>query len=117
MAKRTVWVTIVSICFSSLGSGGVIDNDAIMARGDANGNGSVDLSDALYITEYLFSGGPAPPCMNQADANNSGTVDQSDTIYLLNWLFDGGAAPPYPGPYNATCTYDDEPFPGCETSC
>jgi hypothetical protein len=85
-----------------------------MMRGDANSDGVVDGADATCITNYLFLGGPAPPCMNQADADNSGAVDISDSIYILNWLFSGGPEPPYPGPSNTACTEDDEPFPGCE---
>jgi hypothetical protein len=28
--------------------------------GDANGDGSVDVSDVFYLINYLFAGGPAP---------------------------------------------------------
>jgi len=117
MAKRIVYATLVSVGLGSLGWGGVIDLGAIMRRGDANNNGSVDQADAVYISNYLFNGGPAPPCMNQADANNSGTVDVSDPTYILNWLYQGGPAPPAPGPYNTTCTTDDSPYPGCLNPC
>ncbi len=67
-------------------------------RGDANNNGFVETSDATFINSYLFSGGPAPPCMDQADANDDGQVDISDSIYLLNYLQQGGPAPPAPFP-------------------
>lgn len=60
---------------------------------DAGGN--VDLSDLIYLVNYLFLGGPAPAC--PASANTNGdvgcNVDLSDLIYLVNFLFLGGPAP------------------------
>lgn len=73
-------------------------------RGDADQSGVVDVSDPTYIQNYLFNGGPAPPCMDAADANDDGSVNQTDSIYILNWLFNGGPAPPNPGPI--TCGFD-----------
>jgi hypothetical protein len=61
--------------------------------GDANSDGSTDISDAVYTLLFLFAGGKAPPCERQADANDDGTVDASDPIFLLTYLFMGGSAP------------------------
>lgn len=91
-----------------------INDDFILKRGDANSDGTVDVSDSAYITNWLFSGGSAPPCANQADVNNDGAVNVSDPIYLNNYLFQGGSAPPAPGPFNEDCTTDDYPYPGCD---
>lgn len=88
----------------------------ILRRGDANNDARVDSTDAIFVMNYLFSGGPEPPCLNQADANNDGIVDASDSIFLLDWLFNGASEPPYPGPYNTRCAEDDEPNPGCAVS-
>lgn len=88
----------------------------IFLRGDANNDKVVNVTDAISINNFLFSGGPEPPCMNQADANNSGIVDVADSVFLLNWLFSTGSEPPYPGPHNTRCTYDDVPYPGCKVS-
>ena len=62
-------------------------------RGDANGDRTVDLSDAISILEYLFTGGEPPVCLEQGDFNNDGSVDISDPIPILNWLFLGGPGP------------------------
>jgi hypothetical protein len=78
----------------------------IMRRGDANGNGLVDVADSSFIGNYLFSGGSAPPCMDQADVNDDGSLDMSDCIYLNNYLFNGGPEPPAPGPNNGACARD-----------
>jgi len=52
-----------------------------------------DVSDATYLSTYLFLGGPTPAPMAAADVNNDGAVNISDVIFLLSWLFTGGRAP------------------------
>ena len=94
----------------------VVEDERILHRGDANDDGVVNVSDATYISNYLFHGGPAPPCMNQADANDDGLVTSTDSVFILDWLFNGGPAPPSPGPYNTICAADGAPRPGCQTN-
>jgi len=67
-------------------------------RGDSNGDGRGDLSDAIFTLSWLFTGGATPPCLDAADANDVGTIDLSDPIFFLNFLFQGGGAPPPPHP-------------------
>ncbi|MBI4587065.1 MAG: IPT/TIG domain-containing protein [Planctomycetes bacterium] len=70
-------------------------------RGDANNDGSVDVSDGIVILEDQFLGkAAAAPCRDALDANDSGDIDISDPIYLLTALFIGGdpIKPPYPQP-------------------
>jgi parallel beta-helix repeat protein len=62
-------------------------------RGDANGDSTIDIEDALCVLNYLFKGGPAPVPLDAGDCNCSGNVDLGDAIYLLNYLFKGGPAP------------------------
>jgi predicted secreted hydrolase len=63
--------------------------------GDANGDGTIDISDAVYLIAYIFSGGPAPIPYKicSGDANCDCTVDISDVVYLISYIFSGGAAP------------------------
>jgi len=117
MKHRILGAVFVSCGVVSSAGGVVVDNDYIMARGDANNDSTVDVADPTFILNYLFQGGPSPPCLNQADANNDGDVDQSDAVYLLDWLYDSGSPPPSPGPYNTTCAQDDSPFPGSSVTC
>ncbi len=63
------------------------------ACGDANGSGTVNISDAVYLIAYIFSGGSAPSPLLAGDANCSGTVNISDAVYLIAYIFSGGAAP------------------------
>jgi hypothetical protein len=61
--------------------------------GDANGDGSVDISDVVYLIAYIFSGGSAPSPLLAGDANCDSTVDISDVVYLIAYIFSGGSAP------------------------
>jgi hypothetical protein len=69
---------------------------ATFRRADANSDGNVDLSDGVFVLNYLFTGGRKPQCLKAADTNDSGLVDISDGIYVLTFLFLGGKAPPAP---------------------
>jgi hypothetical protein len=85
-------------------------------RGDANVDGGVDLSDAVFILGYLFLGGAPPICADAADPDDDGRHLLTDAVYVLNFLFLGGNAPPSPGPPPATCGADTDPpdHLGCE---
>ncbi|MCA8958951.1 MAG: dockerin type I repeat-containing protein [Planctomycetes bacterium] len=64
-------------------------------RGDANESGTVDLSDALTILDYLV-GGSTSSCLDAYDTDDDGQVNIVDPIYLLSFLFQMGSAPPAP---------------------
>jgi hypothetical protein len=61
--------------------------------GDANGDGTVNSADVVYLTNYLFVGGPAPNPLEAGDANCDGSVNSADIVYLTNYLFVGGPPP------------------------
>jgi hypothetical protein len=67
-------------------------------RGDTNGDGTVDISDAVHILAHLFRGS-SPDCLRAMEVNSDGTIDLSDAVSLLSHLFVGGTppAPPFPG--------------------
>ena len=83
-------------------------------RGDPDGNGAVQLTDGIFILNFLFLGGDSPGCFEAADADDNGAVQMTDGIYILNFLFLGGAAMPAPHPDCGTSGEDAEP--GCEAS-
>jgi YD repeat-containing protein len=69
-------------------------------RADSNGDGGVDISDAIFTLGYLFLGSASPGCLDALDANDDGSIDISDVIFTLAYLFLGtGAPPPPPGPH------------------
>lgn len=68
-------------------------------RGDADGSGAVDVSDAIYTLEGLFlKSGTVWSCEDAADSNDDGKIDLSDSINTLGYLFTGEGDIPLPGP-------------------
>jgi len=61
--------------------------------GNANGDGSVNVGDAVFVINYVFRGGPAPTPLGAGDANCDGKVNVGDAVYLVNYVFRGGPAP------------------------
>jgi hypothetical protein len=81
-------------------------------RGRTDGDGALNLTDAVCVLAYLFDpeGGACkqsvPLCLDAADANDDGKVGITDPICTLLHLFQGG--PPLPGPTTA-CGPDPTP--------
>lgn len=71
-------------------------------RGDTNGDGRVDIADAVRALDYLFGGWPGADCMEAFDIDDSRNLNVTDPIYLLNHLFLGGPEPPAPYPEPGT---------------
>lgn len=63
-----------------------------LKAGDANADGSVSVSDVVYLINFLFKGG-APPWKAVSDPNCDNSISVSDVVYLINFLFKGGPAP------------------------
>lgn len=61
--------------------------------GDADVNGIISISDAVFLINYIFSGGLAPNPIQAGDADCNSIVTISDAVYLINYIFGGGAAP------------------------
>ena len=64
-------------------------------RGNIDGDVSdnVDIADIVYLVNYSFGGGQAPPCLEEADVNGDQSLDISDMVYMVNYSFGGGPAP------------------------
>jgi len=74
------------------------DNDGIgdvcdYMCGDANGDNTVNVGDAVSIINYVFKGGAAPDPLEAADANCDGDVNVGDCVRIINYIFKGGEAP------------------------
>jgi hypothetical protein len=61
--------------------------------GDANGDGNLNIGDAVFVINYVFRGGPAPAPVYAGDANCDGKVNVGDAVYMVNYIFRGGPAP------------------------
>jgi hypothetical protein len=77
------------------GIGDACETACLCKPGDANGDGSIDISDVVYLIAFIFSGGspPTPYHICSGDANCDCTCDISDAVYLISYIFSGGHAP------------------------
>ena len=73
--------------------------------GDANSDTSVNVSDAVYIINYVFSGGTAPNPIESCDGNCDGSCNVSDAVYIINYVFSGGTNP---------CDTNGDTIPDCQ---
>ena len=86
-----------------------------LENGDMNDDGSRNLTDVIYMLNYLYLGGPEPASCAVRNANQDqqgetatedglttktngdldadGTVGITDVILFFHWLFSGGAEP------------------------
>jgi len=69
-------------------------------RGDANGDGSVNIADAVTVLDYVFPNATSPlhhiSPLDAADANDDNSVNVADAVYLLTYVFSSGPEPPAP---------------------
>lgn len=65
-------------------------------RGDTNGDGDRNLSDAIGILTHLFAGNTGLACLDAADVDDDGDVVLADGVFLLNHLFGGSPGPATP---------------------
>jgi hypothetical protein len=61
-------------------------------RGDADGDGELDIADGLFILFSLFvEGSRQPACAKSADARDDGALNVTDALVIVNYLFNHGA--------------------------
>lgn len=85
---------------------------AAPASGDVNGDGEVDLADALALSSYLFRAGPAPVCVAAADFRRDGQLQVDDATRLRHHVISGSAPAPVLSP-----TACEEPTAWPEAPC
>jgi hypothetical protein len=69
--------------------------------GDANNDGDVNVSDAIWIVNFIFISGPEPDPWAAGEVNCDGSLNVSDVIWIANYVFGTGSNPcdsdpPYP---------------------
>lgn len=72
--------------------------------GDANADEAVNVSDAVFVINFVFVGAEAPNPIESADANCDTTVNVSDAVYIINFVFVGG---------NPPCDTNGDDIPDC----
>ncbi len=90
-------------------------------RGDCNDDGRCDLSDVVFIIQYLFYGGNEPDCLEKCDVSIDGSqpndprIDITDITALLAANFFGVEVPPLPpGACDDAPPVDPPPTPNDE---
>jgi hypothetical protein len=71
----------------------LVPTGPIPVCGDADANGIVNVSDAVYLITYIFGGGPPPDPLELGDCTCDGVVNISDVVYLIAYIFGGGNEP------------------------
>ncbi len=61
--------------------------------GDANSDKIVNVSDAVWIINYVFAGGDPPDPLESGDANCDGVCNVSDAVGIINYVFVDGNQP------------------------
>jgi PKD repeat protein/sugar lactone lactonase YvrE len=72
--------------------------------GDSNSDISVNVSDAVWIINYVFVGGDPPDPLLVGDVNCDSSVNVSDAVWIINYVFVGG---------NDPCDFDGDEIPDC----
>lgn len=81
--------------------------------GECNGDGSIDITDAVFSLDFLFRAGSEGSCLAACDAQGDGVVDITDAVYTLGFLFTDGLPPTAPWP---NCAPHGSTLP-CVRSC
>jgi len=61
--------------------------------GDADHSNDLNIADAVYLVNYIFSGGAAPNPLASGDADCDGEITVADAVYLVSFIFSGGPVP------------------------
>jgi Dockerin type I domain len=80
----------LSLLFVLIISFGILQAD-IIPPGDTNGDGSTNISDAVWLINYVFTFGPPPYDFSAADVNNDCLVNISDAVMIINYIFIAGS--------------------------
>ncbi len=88
---------LLAVCGLPLATSYALDDPdlcfGLPTRGDTDGSGRIDLTDAMGLLQYLFLGEARPACPTNADADGNGTLDLTDAVRILAYLFVGGEPP------------------------
>lgn len=91
------WVYLSATASSALA---VTDEDScsievFVQRGDADNDGLINITDAVYLINYIFSSGPAPePMVLAGDADCNDLTNISDAVAIIDFIFNSGSPPP-----------------------
>ncbi len=69
--------------------------DCCSVRGDVDHDSqSINISDLVYLIDFMFRGGPEPFCTQEVDVDGDNEdINVSDLVYLIDFMFQGGQPP------------------------
>ena len=56
--------------------------------GDVNGDGLVNITDVVFLTNHILGQTPSPFIINAADVNDDGDINISDVVALVGLILD-----------------------------
>ena len=66
-----------------------VNATASATRDDVNGDGNVNVSDAIMLINYVLNGSASGINLGAADCNEDGSINISDAIKLINYVLNG----------------------------
>ncbi len=73
---------------------GLVELDCCDVPGDSNGDGVVNIGDAVHCIARIFIWPPPVlECINEGDANGDCALNVGDCVYIITHIFKGGAPP------------------------
>ena len=69
--------------------GGYLTKKVSILRGDANGDGEVNMTDAMYIANYILGNPDTDFDIEAADANLDGEINLQDVMFIVNYSLNG----------------------------
>ncbi|UCB52344.1 MAG: hypothetical protein JSV10_10245 [Candidatus Zixiibacteriota bacterium] len=96
MKKLAIASVLCGLLAVSMGL--IFATQAAAIPGDIDGNGILQMGpDMLYLIQYLYAGGPAPPNPIDADIDGSPGINMGDLLQLIGYYFSSCSFIPYTG--------------------
>ncbi len=93
---RNVLIIVFSLLLFVVVTTGDAQDCCIDIRGNVDYDplDEIDISDLVFLVDFMFNSGAEPQCADEADINGEGNgTDISDLVYLVAYMFDGGPQP------------------------
>jgi hypothetical protein len=78
--------------------------DETYTCGDVNDDEIINVSDAVFIINYIFLGGDPPDPLESGDCNCDNKTNITDAVWIITYVFSGGRQP---------CDTDGNGLPDC----